>query len=140
VIALEDGAACLLADRLMDCQPFNVAEGPVSWESATVRSWLNSYPAKENSAAIDYRGRGFLDTAFTAAEREAILRTQVENRPNERYGTDCGNDTQDWVFLLSNDEVFSSEIAARNGFHTGTGVDDPAKRFRSTMYAKCRGA
>lgn len=140
VIDLENGAACLLADRLMDCQPYNVEEGPVSWESATVRSWLNSYPAEENSAGLDYRGRGFLDTAFTAAEREAILRTRVENRPNERYGTDCGNDTQDRVFLLSNDEVFSSDIAARNGFHAGGGVDDPAKRFRSTMYAKCRGA
>nr|AHF24738.1 hypothetical protein [uncultured bacterium Contig12] len=140
VIGLEDGAACLLADRLMDCQPYHAEEGPVSWESSTVRSWLNSYPAEENAAGIDYRGRGFLDTAFTTAELEAILRTRVENRPNELYGTDCGKDTEDRVFLLSNDEVFSSDTAARNGFYAGNGFDDPAKRFRSTMYAKCRGS
>jgi len=140
VIGLEDGAACLMADRLMDCQPYNVEDGPVCWESSTVRSWLNSYPPEENIAGIDYRGRGFLDTAFTPAEQEAILRTRVENRPNRLYGTDCGNDTEDRVFLLSNDEVFSSDTAARNGFYAGNGFDDPAKRFHSTMYAKCRGS
>ena len=140
VIGLKDGAACLMADRLMDCQPYNVEEGAVSWESSTVRSWLNSYPAEENNAGIDYRGKGFLDTAFTAAEQKAILRTRVENRPNELYGTDCGNDTEDRVFLLSNSEVFSSDTAARNGFYAGSGYDDPAKRFRSTTYAKCKGS
>ena len=140
VIGLEDGAACLMADRLMDCQPYNVEDGPVSWESSTVRSWLNGYPAEENNAGIDYLGKGFLDTAFSASERKAILQTRVENRPNGLYGTSCGNDTEDRVFLLSNDEVFSSDTAAQNGFHIGSGYDDPAKRFRSTMYAKCRGA
>ena len=140
VIALEDGTACLMADRLLDCQPFHLNDGPVDWKSSTVRSWLNSYPAEDNEAGIDYRGEGFLDTAFTAEQRNAVIRTRVENRPNAMYGTACGEDTEDFVFLLSNDEVFSSDIAARNGFFAGSGYDDPAKRFRSTMYAKCRGA
>ena len=140
VIALEGGDACLMADRLLDCQPYHAQDGPVSWETSTVRSWLNGYPAEENSAGIDYRGKGFLDTAFTPQEREAVLQTRVENRPNGQYGTDCGRDTEDFIFLLSNDEVFSSDTAARNGFFAGSGHDDPAKRFRSTMYAKCRGS
>ena len=140
VIGLEGNDACLMADRLLDCQPFSEKEGPVTWETSAVRSWLNSYPAEENGAGIDYTGKGFLDTAFTAEEREAVLKSRVENRPNEAYGTDCGNDTEDYVFLLSNDEVFSSETAARNGFYAGSGYDDPSKRFRSTLYAKCRGA
>lgn len=140
VIGLEGSSACLMADRLLDCQPFSGTEGPVTWETSAARSWLNSYPAEENEAGIDYTGKGFLDTAFTAEEREAVIRTRVENRPNGMYGTDCGNDTDDFVFLLSNDEVFSSDIAARNGFYAGSGYDDPAKRFRSTLYAKCRGA
>ena len=139
VIGLEDGAACLMADRLMDCQRYHAEDGPVSWKGSTVRSWLNGYPAEENSAGIDYRGRGFQDMAFSDAERDAVLRTRVENRPNGLYGTDCGEDTEDRVFLLSNDEVFGSDTAARNGFYAGSGHDDPAKRFRSTMYAKFRG-
>ena len=139
VIGLENGAACLMADRLLDCQPYNEKDGAVSWEGSTVRSWLNSYPAEENDAGIDYRDKGFLDMAFTPEQQEAILRTRVENRPNVRYGTDCGKDTEDFVFLLSNEEVFGSS-GARNGFYAGNGLDDPAKRFRSTMYAKCRGS
>ena len=140
VIGLNNGAACLMADKLLDCQPYHTDDGPVTWEGSTVRSWLNSYPAEDNIAGIDYRGKGFLDIAFSAAQQEAIIRTKVENRPNGHYGTDCGNDTEDYVFLLSNDEVFSSDTAARNGFYAASGHDDPAKRFRSTMYAKCRGA
>ena len=140
IIGLDGGSACLMADRLLDCQPFNAKEGPVSWESSTLRSWLNSYPAEENEAGIDYREKGFLNTAFTAAQREAVLKTAVDNQPNGMYGTDCGNHTKDYVFLLSNDEVFSSSAAVRNGFYAGSGHDDPAKRFRSTLYAKCRGS
>ncbi len=139
VIALEDGTACLMADRLLDCQPYDAKGGQVTWERSTVRSWLNGYPATENDAGNDYTGKGFLDMAFTGNEREAVLETRVENRANSRYGTDCGNDTNDRVFLLSNAEVFESEDAARNGFYAANGKDDPAKRFRSTMYAKCRG-
>lgn len=89
------------------------------------------------SAGIDYRGKGFLDTAFDAEEQKALIRTRVENRPNRPYGTDSGNDTEDFLFLLSNDEVFSSDTAVRNGFFASNDYDDPAKRFRSTMYAKC---
>ena len=140
VIALEGNCACLMADRLLDCQPFSAEEGPVTWETSAVRSWLNSYPAEENAAGIDYTGKGFLDTAFTAEEQKAVMKSRIENRPNGAYGTDCGNDTEDFVFLLSNDEVFSSDTAARNGFYAGSGYDDPSRRFRSTLYAKCRGA
>ncbi len=140
IIGLEGSAACLMADRLMDCRPYHTEDGPVTWESSAIRSWLNSYPAEENSAGIDYRGKGFLDTAFDAEQQKALIRTRVENRPNGLYGTDCGNDTEDCLFLLSNDEVFSSDTAARNGFFASTGYDDPAKRFRSTMYAKCMGS
>ena len=140
VIGLENGSACLMADKLLDCQPYHINDGPVSWEGSTVRSWLNSYPAEENDAGIDYRGKGFLDMAFSSSQQEAIIKTQVENLPNGHYDTDCGDDTEDYVFLLSNDEVFSSDTAARNGFYAASGHDDPAKRFRSTMYAKCQGA
>ncbi len=125
VIALEGTKACLLSDRLLDCRPFQDHDGPVTWETSGVRSWLNN---------------DFLDMAFSSSEQAAILKTQVANDPNPSYGTDCGNDTEDYVFLLSNNEVFASETGARNGFYAASGKDDPAKRFRSTMYAKCRGA
>ena len=140
VIAVEGGKAFLMADRLLDCQPYHTEEGPVAWENSTIRSWLNGLAGGENAAGADWRGRGFVDRAFSEAERAAILPTRVANRPNARYRTDCGNDTEDRVFLLSNEDVFGSPSAAAHGFYAGNGKDDPAKRFRSTPYAKCRGA
>ena len=140
VIGLEEDKAFLMADRLLDCMPYHPEAGPVTWETSAVRSWLNGLSGEENSAGIDYRGKGFADTAFSEKEREALLAVRVRNRPNSRYGTDCGRDTEDFVFLLSNDEVFESESASRHGFFASTEKDDPAKRFRSTLYAKCRGA
>ena len=80
VIALEDGAACLMADRLLDCQPWDASGGPVNWSVSTVRSWLNGYPAEENSAGIDYSGKGFLDTAFDAEERKAALMDKNQSK------------------------------------------------------------
>ena len=38
VIGLEDGAACLMADRLLNCQPYHIKGGPVSWKDSTIRS------------------------------------------------------------------------------------------------------
>ena len=140
VIGLEEGKAFLVADMLLDCQPYHAEDGPITWEKSTVRSWLNGLSGEENAAGRDYQGKGFLDRAFSDAEREAILPARNMNKPNARYGTDCGSDTEDYVFLLSNDDVFGSEAAGRHGFFPKNGKDDPAKRFRSTMYAKCRGA
>ena len=140
VIALEGENALLMADRLLDCQPFHTDPGPVGWADSTVRSWLNGLSGEENTAGIDYGGKGFVDMAFSATERKALVLSHVVTRANARYGTDCGSDTDDYVFLLSNDEVFGTDEAARHGFYPFNGKDDPAKRFRSTMYAKCRGS
>lgn len=140
ILTLEDGKALLMADKLLDCQPFHLEDGPITWGQSTLRSWLNGLGPEDNLAGIDYKDKGFVDTAFSDGEREAIVLTANENKPNDLYGTDCGKPTQDFVFLLSNEDVFNSDIAAQHGFYPKSGKDDPAKRFRSTMYAKCKGA
>ncbi len=139
VIGVEGEKAMLMADKLLDCQPFHTEDGKITWGKSTIRSWLNALSKEENAARIDYRVKGFLNRAFSDTERKAILRTQVKNKPNAKFQTNCGDNTEDFIFLLSNEEVFGSEIAGRNGFYVQHGKDDPAKRFCSTMYAKCRG-
>lgn len=62
----------------------------VSWETCTLRAWLNGE---------------FLKTAFTDSERVLIVETELENKDSELYRTDGGNDTVDRVFLLSLDEA-----------------------------------
>ena len=140
VLDIRDDRVLLLADRMPDSLPFHVADEDVTWENSTLRSWLNGYGADANKQGTDYTGTGFIDRAFTAAEQEAILPADCRNLANRDYGTSSGGDTSDRVFILSNEEVFEGENAGRYGFDPGRDWDDPAKRFTSTLYAKCMGA
>ena len=117
--------AVLLADRMPDTYPFNDTYKDTSWSDCSLRRWLNG---------------AFLSRAFTEQERNAIEETDVKNAPNYYFGTDCGPDTKDRVFVLSESEAFSSPLAVEYGFSDSDSGNDPARRFRSTLYAKCRGA
>lgn len=117
--------ALLLADRMPDTYPFNDSYADTSWSTCSLRRWLNSE---------------FLSRAFTHSEIEGIVETDVRNDANYYFGTDCGPDTKDRVFILSESETFSSSLATEYGFSNSDSGNDPARRFRSTLYAKCRGA
>ena len=117
--------AVLLADRMPDTCPFNDSYNDTSWSDCSLRRWLNG---------------AFLNRAFTESERNAIEETDVKNASNYYFGTDCGPDTRDRVFILSESETFSSPLAVEYGFSNSDSGNDPARRFRSTLYAKCRGA
>jgi hypothetical protein len=117
--------AVLLADRMPDTYPFNDSYTDTSWSECSLRQWLNSE---------------FIGRAFTATEIDAIEVSDVKNDANHYFGTDCGPDTQDRVFVLSENETFSSPLAKEYGFSNSDSGNDPARRFRSTLYAKCRGA
>ena len=125
IVKIRGNKATLLADRMPDCHRFHEHDEATNWSQSDLRQWLNSE---------------FMNRAFTAEEREAIVETTNDNDRNSYYGTDCGPSTQDRVFILSANEVYASPTATAYGFYAGSGIDDPAKRFRSTLYAKCRGA
>ena len=74
----------------LDCQPYNDIYENVTWESCTLRSWLNDE---------------FIETAFRTEEQKLLAETKLENKDNHEYGTDGGKDTVDKVFLLSIDEI-----------------------------------
>ena len=139
MLDIQGNRALLLADRMPDCIPFHSRDEDVTWEECTLRSWLNGYGAEANKQGTDYTGSSFIDRAFTAQEREAILPALCGNPANRDYGTDSGRDTEDRLFILSNEEVFEGGNAERYGFHAGRNYDDPAKRFTSTLYSKCMG-
>lgn len=140
VLDIQENRALLLADRMPDCVPFHNGEEAITWEKCTLRSWLNGYGAEANQKGEDYSGIGFIDRAFTPQEQEAILPALCANPANQVYGTDSGRDTEDRLFILSNEEVYEGEMAERYGFQASRDYDDPAKRFTSTLYAKCMGA
>lgn len=77
-----------------------------------MRSWINGYKASENQSEIDYSNKNFIDTAFSTAQKNAIKTTKVENRNNIHYGSagQGGNDTSDKIFLLSEREVYNTDV------------------------------
>lgn len=98
----------LLSDQNLDVFQYHTEQEYVTWETSTMRSWLNGYGASSNTggdSGSDYTGDNFLDAAFSAKEQAAIAETAVVNDDNKDdiYGTngDGGNNTNDRIFLLS---------------------------------------
>ena len=90
VLDKKDGKVLLLKDNAFGSTPFDEKGQNVTWESSSVREWLNN---------------DFLQESFTENERNSILETTVKNTPNATYKTPAGNNTKDKFFLLSCDEV-----------------------------------
>ncbi|MCR4643550.1 MAG: DUF6273 domain-containing protein [Lachnospiraceae bacterium] len=89
----ENGNGTFLVSRyVLDAQPYNTEQTDVTWESCTLRKWLNDE---------------FLNKAFTAEEQARIQITEVTNSDNPASGTPGGNSTSDRIFLLSVEEVLS---------------------------------
>ena len=89
VLARDGNKALLISRYALDCQPYNTRYTSVTWESCSLRTWLNGT---------------FLNKAFTAREQTGIVLTNVDNGNGQGYGkwsTSGGSNTQDRVFLLS---------------------------------------
>ena len=130
VLAVEGQTAFLLAEQALDCQKYNTVNTSVTWKTSTIRSFLNSYTAASNQEKKDYSSTGFLNTAFTEEERNAICFTEVVNKDNLN--------TQDKIFLLSGDETYGEQAKAY-GFLNDDYINDEAKRVKNSTYAKAMG-
>ena len=131
--------AFLLADKALDDQCYNNSNTSITWETCTIRSWLNGYDSSSNSYGRDYTKFNFINTAFTSSERSAIKTTEVANDNNISYGTAGGNDTSDKVFLLSENEVYNSNTAFSYGFTKSDSKCDEGRRCKSSTFAKAMG-
>ena len=116
VLAIEVGRALLISKYVLDCKKYNEKKENVTWETCTLRKWLNEE---------------FLNTAFSQFEQAKIQSTRIDNPNNTRYGTKGGNATTDKIFVLSIDEAekhFSSKAArecnpTKYAKHNGASVD-----------------
>lgn len=114
VLDKKDGKALLISKYCLDAKEYDKNENneSVTWETSTLRQWLNSC---------------FINEAFTDEEKALICGTHLQNPDNPEYGTDGGNDTTDKVFLLSIDEA------------TRYFASDKARMAEATDYAKDKG-
>lgn len=83
IISRDGDDAFVIADKILDCQPYNDIDTDVTWENCTLRSWLNE---------------DFYNMAFTPEEQNAIIEQSLINENNPDYGTEGGNDTKDKVY------------------------------------------
>ncbi len=121
VLSVDGDDAFLVADRNLDCQEYNDTPADVTWETSTLREWLND---------------SFFNNAFSASEQSAIKNTRVINNDNPDYGTEGGGDTTDQVYLLSIDEVTNGDY----GFSISSSESAKNRRALNTAYAKEQGA
>ena len=120
VLSVDGDDAFLMADQGLDCKKYNETRTSVTWETCTLRSWLNGYSAADNVDGKDYSSGNFINTAFTATERSAIKYSWVVNADNSSYGTDGGNSTLDRIYLLSIDDVTNSRFGFYNIFNNSS--------------------
>ena len=136
VLSVDGDDAFLMADQGLDCKPYNETDTDVTWETCTLRSWLNGYDSSNNVDEKDYNNDNFINTAFTAAERSAIKYSWVVNNDNPSYGTEGGNSTIDKVYLLSVDEAAD----ATYGFYTKFGNSNVTREMSVTAFAREKNA
>ena len=131
VLSVDGDDAFLLADQKLDVKRYNEIDESVTWETCTLRSWLNGYKASSNVESIDYSSDNFIDAAFTSAEQNAIKQVTVVNEDSSNWDVEGGNDTNDKIYLLSIAEVSNASY----GFNNVFGVDSKTRVATNTAYA-----
>ena len=113
VLAKENNRVLVISDKALDCQTYNSSITSVTWETCTLRKWLNT---------------DFVNDAFSDGEKAMIPTVMVSADKNPQYDTDPGNATKDKVFLLS--------IVEAEKYFTS----DEARKCVPTEYAISNGA
>ena len=96
VLAAEPDRMLVLAEKILDMQPYHNTETPVRWEDCDLRRWLNDY---------------FLNTAFCDQERRQIwVPESAEDPMGDLLWQLFGMETvtaqiQDQVFLLNGTDL-----------------------------------
>ncbi|MCR4754812.1 MAG: DUF6273 domain-containing protein [Lachnospiraceae bacterium] len=124
VILDENENGTLLISRyVLDCVQYNTVEVEVTWESCSLRYWMNNE---------------FYNTAFDDSMKANINTVTIVNEDNQLFGTPGGNNTSDKVFCLSVSDIlkyydFNSWYSDK-GYGFSQALITPA-----TKYAESRG-
>lgn len=72
VLDIQDGKALLISQYALDCKPYHTIDRTVTWETCTLRNWLNT---------------SFYNEAFLTAEQAKIATVTVSADENPSYAT-----------------------------------------------------
>ena len=138
ILELNDDSALLLSEYVLEQYTYHDQQEEITWEWSNVRSYLNGFDGAHNKNGIDHTGKGFIDFAFTPAERRQIKTVTNTNpdAPESWNSTPGGNDTEDRVFLLSRDEAlkYFSNNESRMARPTAYALHPPTSSGRKNLY------
>lgn len=89
ILDIQNDTALIITEYIIEQQPYNNYAGGVTWAGCWLRKYLN----------------GEFYNKFTAAEQSRIIPVLNKNQDNQWYGSTGGEDTRDYIFLLSIEEV-----------------------------------
>ena len=88
---VQNGKSLLLSKYILNAVQFNEERKNVTWETSSLRSWLNE---------------SFINEAFNSIEQQAIIASIVDNSREQAYDWSVGgNDTVDKAFILNREEL-----------------------------------
>ena len=90
VLDVDQDGALLISRYVLDCVPYNNEYKNVTWETCSLRKWMNEK---------------FYNEAFSEKEKKAIRPSLVINESNQLWATTGGNNTNDNIFCLSVSEI-----------------------------------
>lgn len=100
IIGKSDNGVTLLMKENLTTKGYNDSYASVTWETCSLRTYLNGE---------FYNGSGFSDD-----DRAKIVKTSITNPNNPGYGTNGGNATEDYIYLLSIAEANALDSSIRN--------------------------
>ncbi len=89
VLDIQNDSALIITEEIIDQRSYHNAYKAITWADCGLRKYLNGE---------------FLDK-FSENDRSRIIKVTNKNLNNQWYGTNGGVDTQDYIFLLSLEEV-----------------------------------
>lgn len=95
LVCEDDDTITFVSRYLIHSRPYQWDEVATTWESSNLREWLNGT---------------FLRGAFTATEKQVIVRTTCKAADNPEYNTYGGPDTEDYVWIFSAEEALEYGI------------------------------
>ena len=113
VLAKRNNQILIISKYVLDCQKYDADFTSVTWESCSLRKWLNG---------------PFINKAFSTEEQKMILSTSVTADKNPSHNISPGGNTTDKVFLLS-------IVEAKQYFNS-----DETRSAPPTRYAYAQGA
>ena len=121
VLAKESDGVYVMSKSLLDAQAYNNNNEATTWETGSLRSWLND---------------GFYNAAFSAAEQAKTVSITHSNENSPSHSNvSGGNDTTDRLWVLSHSDAINSDY----GFSPDEQTRDEARKAQGTDYAKSQG-